>query len=114
MLKNDKETLREHYSAACAWGYNADWKRLSGYFRSCVLSPVGTRHKARNSVQKLLESSCWRALIRPKLDRVMQAVPFGRLPPGKSGTPPWKSGQLKKDLGLEVNSAQACCAANNF
>lgn len=34
----------------------------------------------------------------------MQAVPPGRLPPGKSGTPPWKSGQLQKDLGLEASS----------
>jgi len=34
----------------------------------------------------------------------MQAVPVGRLPPGKSGTPPCKSGQLEKDLGLEVSS----------
>jgi hypothetical protein len=36
----------------------------------------------------------------------MQAVPLGRLPPGKSGTPPCKSGQLEKDLGLEVSSAR--------
>src|SRR5437868_11379869 len=36
----------------------------------------------------------------------MQAVPVGRLPPGKSGTPPCKSGQLEKDLGLEVSSAR--------
>jgi hypothetical protein len=37
---------------------------------------------------------------------MMQAVPSGRLPPGTSGTPPCKSGQLKKDLGLEVSSAR--------
>src|SRR5437868_7435195 len=36
----------------------------------------------------------------------MQAVPVGRLPPGKPGTPPCKSGQLEKDLGLEVSSAR--------
>jgi len=34
----------------------------------------------------------------------MQAFPFGRLTPGKSGTPPCKSGQLEKDLGLEASS----------
>jgi hypothetical protein len=34
----------------------------------------------------------------------MQAIPLGRLPPGKSGTPPCKSGQLEKDLGLEASS----------
>jgi hypothetical protein len=34
----------------------------------------------------------------------MQAVPLGRLPLGKSGTPPCKSGQLEKDLGLEASS----------
>jgi hypothetical protein len=34
----------------------------------------------------------------------MQAVPLGRLPPGKCGTPPCKSGQLEKDLGLEASS----------
>jgi len=34
----------------------------------------------------------------------MQAVPLGRLLPGKSGTPPCKSGQLEKDLGLEASS----------
>src|SRR5439155_8487148 len=28
------------------------------------------------------------------------------LPPGKPGTPPCKSGQLEKDLGLEVSSAR--------
>jgi hypothetical protein len=36
----------------------------------------------------------------------MQSVPLGRLPPGKSGTPPCKSGQSEKDLGLEVSSAR--------
>ena len=36
----------------------------------------------------------------------MQASPFGRVTPGKSGTPPCKSGQLEKDLGLEVSSAR--------
>src|SRR5205823_4240298 len=36
----------------------------------------------------------------------MQAFPFGRITPGKSGTPPCKSGQLEKDLGLEVSSAK--------
>ena len=34
----------------------------------------------------------------------MQAFPFGRVTPGKSGTPPCKSGQLEKDLGLEASS----------
>jgi hypothetical protein len=34
----------------------------------------------------------------------MQAVPLGPLPPGKSGTPPCKSGQWEKDLGLEASS----------
>jgi hypothetical protein len=34
----------------------------------------------------------------------MQAFPFGRLTPGKSGTPPCKSGQLEKELGLEASS----------
>jgi hypothetical protein len=34
----------------------------------------------------------------------MQAVPLGRLLPGKSGTSPCKSGQLEKDLGLEASS----------
>jgi hypothetical protein len=34
----------------------------------------------------------------------MQAVPLVRLPSGKSGTPPCKSGQLEKDLGLEASS----------
>jgi hypothetical protein len=48
----------------------------------------------------------WRARIRPKPDRAMRAVPSGRLPPARSGTPPCKSGQLKKDLGLEVSSAR--------
>jgi hypothetical protein len=37
---------------------------------------------------------------------VMQAVALGRLPPGKSATPPCKSGQLEKDLGLEVSSTR--------
>ncbi len=32
---------------------------------------------------------------------------------GKSGTPPCKSGQLEKDLGLEASSLR-CCAANNL
>jgi hypothetical protein len=36
----------------------------------------------------------------------MQAVPLGRLPPGKAATPPCRSGQLEKDLGLEVSSAR--------
>src|SRR5438132_2572827 len=36
----------------------------------------------------------------------MQASPFGRVTPSKSGTPPCKSGQLEKDLGLEVSSAR--------
>jgi hypothetical protein len=36
----------------------------------------------------------------------MRAVPSRRLPPGKRGTPPCKSGQLEKDLGLEVSSAR--------
>jgi hypothetical protein len=36
----------------------------------------------------------------------MQAFPFGRVTPGKSGTPVCKSGQLEKDLGLEVSSAK--------
>jgi hypothetical protein len=36
----------------------------------------------------------------------MQAVRLGRLPPGKSGTPLCKSGQLEKELGLEVSSAR--------
>src|SRR5438477_1202543 len=34
----------------------------------------------------------------------MQAFPFGRISPGKSETPPCKSGQLEKDLGLEASS----------
>lgn len=34
----------------------------------------------------------------------MQAFPFGRVTPGKSETPPCKSGQLKKDFGLEASS----------
>jgi hypothetical protein len=34
----------------------------------------------------------------------MQAFPFGRVTPDKSGTPPCKSGQLEKDLGLEASS----------
>src|SRR5438876_11812407 len=34
----------------------------------------------------------------------MQAFPFGRVTPGKSGTPPCKSAQLEKDLGLETSS----------
>ena len=36
----------------------------------------------------------------------MQAFPFGQVTPGKSETPPCKSGQLEKDLGLEVSSAK--------
>jgi hypothetical protein len=36
----------------------------------------------------------------------MQGFPFGGVTPGKSGTPPCKSGQLEKDLGLEVSSAR--------
>jgi hypothetical protein len=51
-----------------------------------------------------LESGCWRARIRPKPDRAMQAVPLGPLSPGKSATPPCKSGQWEKDLGLEASS----------
>jgi hypothetical protein len=35
----------------------------------------------------------------------MQAFLFGRVTPGKCGTPPCKSGQLEKELGLEVSSA---------
>jgi hypothetical protein len=34
----------------------------------------------------------------------MQAFAFGRVTPAKSGTPPCKSGQLEKDLGLEASS----------
>src|SRR6266480_7515183 len=34
----------------------------------------------------------------------MQGFPFGRVTSGKSGTPPCKSGQLEKDLGLEARS----------
>jgi hypothetical protein len=34
----------------------------------------------------------------------MLAFPFGGVTPGKSGTPPCKSGQLEKDLGLEASS----------
>ena len=36
----------------------------------------------------------------------MEAFPFGPVTPGKSGTPPCKSGQLEKDLGLEASSAK--------
>ena len=38
------------------------------------------------------------------LTEAMQAFPSGRVTPGKSGTPPCKSGQLEKDLGLEASS----------
>jgi len=37
----------------------------------------------------------------------MLAFPFGRLTSGKSGTPPCKSGQLEKDLGLEASGHAA-------
>jgi len=36
----------------------------------------------------------------------MLASPFGRVTSGKSGTPPCKSGQLEKDLGLEASSLE--------
>jgi hypothetical protein len=36
----------------------------------------------------------------------MPAVPRGRLPSARCGTPPCKSGQLKKDLGLEASSSR--------
>ena len=41
----------------------------------------------------------------------MRAVPRGRLLPEKFGTPPCKSGQLEKDLGLEVSSARPAARA---
>ena len=55
---------------------------------------------------QLLESGCWRERIRAKPDRPIRAVPFERLLPGKPATPPCKSEQLEKDLGLEVSSAR--------
>src|SRR4030095_13407227 len=73
-----------------------------------------TPQSAKFGSPKLLELGCWRARIRSKPERAMQSVPLGRLPPGKSGTPPCKSGQLEKDLGLEVSSARQACAANTF
>jgi hypothetical protein len=44
----------------------------------------------------------------------MQAVPLGRLSPGKPGTPPCKSGQLEKDLGLEASSVRQAARLINF
>jgi hypothetical protein len=62
--------------------------------------------KARDSVPRNFWNRVVGARIRPKPERAMQAVPLGRLAPGKSETPPCKSGQLEKDLGLEVSSAR--------
>src|SRR4029453_17217760 len=92
------------------------WRRSD--FRCAALRPFMVRQAGCNQLRKVFqptplkreirfpETGCWRARIRPKPDRAMQAVPLGRLPPGKSGTPPCKSGQLEKDLGLEVSSAR--------
>jgi hypothetical protein len=75
-----------------------DFKRpAANRFYHHVISP-----KFRSP--KLSESGCWLARTPLKTNRAIQTVPLGRLPPGKSGTPPCKSGQLKKDLGLEVSS----------
>ena len=37
----------------------------------------------------------------------MLASPFGGVTSGESGTPPCKSGQLEKDLGLEASGHAA-------
>src|SRR5438132_13498877 len=66
---------------------------------SCVLpSWLGTRPGFAFPWKKRVAALCLPFLPRAGSIQI--------LPPGKPGTPPCKSGQLEKDLGLEVSSAR--------
>src|SRR5438132_7507691 len=66
---------------------------------SCVLpSWLGTRPGFAFPWKKRVAALCLPFLPRARSIQI--------LPPGKPGTPPCKSGQLEKDLGLEASSAR--------